>query len=112
MCDKYRTCATSINWSEPRALRHTPAQPPDEKARGRRRPKIVDALARRDHVRMPIDGRVKGGGWVPAVRTLERPEERHNILFLLPHELQPKHQVEKLHRIIQREQPIVMQIRR
>ena len=58
MCDKYRTCATSINWSEPRALRHTPAQPPDEKARGRRRPKIVDALARRDHVRIPIDGRV------------------------------------------------------
>ena len=43
---------------------------------------------------------------------LQRSQERDDVLFLLRNELQSEHQVEEFHRVVQREQPIVVQVRR
>jgi hypothetical protein len=43
---------------------------------------------------------------------LQRAQERDDVLFLVRGELQPEHQVEEFHRVVQREQTIVVQVRR
>ena len=48
----------------------------------------------------------------PAETQLQRSHERHDVLLLLRCERETEHKVEELHRVIQRHQPIVVQVRR
>src|SRR5262245_1951076 len=48
--------------------------------------------------------------WDRNVGVSQRLQERHQVLLFWRGQLQPQHQVEKLHAVIQRQQPVVMQV--
>ena len=49
---------------------------------------------------------------VAATVALQRAKEGHEIALLLRQQLQLEHEIEELHGVVERQQPIVVQIRR
>ena len=50
--------------------------------------------------------------WSRLQPLLQAPQKRHQILLLLARQLELQHEVEELHRVVQRQQPVVVQVGR